>query len=87
MSFVQKFMDLVGKNADKVGPAVDKIGDMVDGKTKGKYKDHVDTVQQKTKEAVDGLAKQQADKAAQAGNAQTGTEQTGTERPKPPTSS
>ncbi|GAB3692913.1 antitoxin [Actinocorallia lasiicapitis] len=62
MSFVQKFMDLVGKNSDKVGTAVDKIGDMVDQKTGGKYKQHVDTVQQKAKEAADDLAKKQKPK-------------------------
>lgn len=63
MTIVQKIMDLLGKNADKVGPAVDKVGDMIDKKTGGKYKDQVDTAQQKAKEAADQLAKQQPPKS------------------------
>ena len=51
-----KAKDAVAKNSDKIDGAVDKAADFVDDKTKGKYADKVDTVQNKAKEAVEKLA-------------------------------
>ncbi|MFE3289661.1 antitoxin [Rhodococcus sp. NPDC059234] len=59
MSFVDTLKGLFGKgkqlaaeNADKVEDAVDKAGDFVDDKTGGKYKDHVDKVQDAAKKVI-----------------------------------
>jgi len=43
-------------NKDTVHDGIDKAAELVDDKTKGKYADKVDTVQNKAKEAVEKLA-------------------------------
>ena len=58
MGFLDKIKDLLSKNADKVDSAIDKAGDIVDQKTKGKYAQQVDKVQEAAKKAVDGTQEQ-----------------------------
>ena len=53
MGLVDKVKGLLSKNAGKVETAIDKAGDVVDQKTKGKYADKVDKVQEAAKKAVD----------------------------------
>jgi hypothetical protein len=53
MAFLDKIKNLLSKNADKVDTAIDKAGDIVDSKTKGKYAQHVDKVQDAAKNALD----------------------------------
>ena len=53
MAFLDKVKSLLAKNADKVDTAIDKAGDIVDQKTKGKYTQHVDKVQDAARKAVD----------------------------------
>lgn len=53
--FLNKAKDFLGDHKDKVEEGVDKAGDMVDEKTDGKYSNHVDTAQDKAKDALEDL--------------------------------
>lgn len=47
MSAMDKIKKMLKGHEDQAGKGVDKAGDMVDDRTQGKYKDHVDTGQDK----------------------------------------
>jgi hypothetical protein len=53
VNLLDRAKSLLAKNSDKAKGVVDKAGDIVDEKTGGKYADKVDTVQDKTKDALD----------------------------------
>ncbi|MFJ7415377.1 antitoxin [Streptomyces sp. NPDC098077] len=50
MSALDKIKRMLKGHEEQVGKGIDKGGDMVDGRTKGKYKGHVDTAQDKLRQ-------------------------------------
>ncbi|WP_371627606.1 antitoxin [Streptomyces sp. NBC_01116] len=50
MSALDKIKRMLKGHEDQVGKGIDKGGDMVDDRTKGKYKGHVDTAQDKLRQ-------------------------------------
>lgn len=52
MSAMDKIKKMLKGHEDQAGKGVDKAGDMVDERTQGKYKDHVDTGQDKLKQQL-----------------------------------
>ncbi|MEU0622559.1 antitoxin [Streptomyces rubiginosohelvolus] len=52
MSAMDKIKKMLKGHEDQAGKGVDKAGDMVDDRTQGKYKDHVDTGQDKLKQQL-----------------------------------
>ena len=51
----KKLSQAVDKHGDQIGEGLDKAAKLADEKTKGKYKDKIDTGLGKTKDALDGL--------------------------------
>ncbi|MBK3527988.1 antitoxin [Streptomyces sp. MBT67] len=52
MSAMDKIKKMLKGHEDQAGKGVDKAGDMVNDRTQGKYKDHVDTGQDKLKQQL-----------------------------------
>ncbi|MFF2861068.1 antitoxin [Streptomyces rubiginosohelvolus] len=52
MSAMDKIKKMLKGHEDQAGKGVDKAGDMVDDRTQGKYKDHVDTGQDKLRQQL-----------------------------------
>ncbi|GAB2916954.1 MULTISPECIES: antitoxin [unclassified Streptomyces] len=52
MSAMDKIKKMFKGHEDQAGKGVDRAGDMVDDRTQGKYKDHVDTAQDKLKQQL-----------------------------------
>ncbi|MFJ5049622.1 MULTISPECIES: antitoxin [unclassified Streptomyces] len=50
MSALDKIKRMLKGHEEQVGKGIDKGGDMVDDRTKGKYKGHVDTAQDKLRQ-------------------------------------
>jgi hypothetical protein len=50
-----KVTDMVSDNADKVSDGIDKATDFIDDKTGGKYSEHLDGVDDKARDFIDGL--------------------------------
>ncbi|MFJ9186509.1 antitoxin [Streptomyces anulatus] len=50
MSALDKIKKMLKGHVEHVGKGIDKAGDMVDDRTKGKYKGHVDTAQDKLRQ-------------------------------------
>ncbi|TDC46587.1 antitoxin [Jiangella ureilytica] len=50
-----KVTGLISGNADKVGDGVDKATDFIDDKTGGKYSEHLEGVDDKARDFIDGL--------------------------------
>jgi hypothetical protein len=50
MSALDKIKKMLKGHEEHVGKGIDKAGDMVDDRTKGKYKGHVDTGQDKLRQ-------------------------------------
>ncbi|MDX3485042.1 antitoxin [Streptomyces sp. ID05-18] len=50
MSALDKIKKMLKGNEEHAGKGIDKAGDMVDDRTKGKYKGHVDTAQDKLRQ-------------------------------------
>lgn len=50
MSALDKIKRMLKGHEEQVGKSIDKGGDMVDDRTKGKYKGHVDTAQDKLRQ-------------------------------------
>ncbi|MEU2999239.1 antitoxin [Streptomyces sp. NPDC006995] len=52
MSAMDKIKKMFKGHEDQAGKGIDRAGDMVDDRTQGKYKDHVDTAQDKLKQQL-----------------------------------
>lgn len=52
MAILDKVKNLLTRNADKANTAIDKAGDLVDKRTRGKYAQQVDKVQDAARKAV-----------------------------------
>ncbi|MFJ8255217.1 antitoxin [Streptomyces sp. NPDC094466] len=50
MSALDKIKRMLKGHEEQVGKGIDKGGDMLDDRTKGKYKGHVDTAQDKLRQ-------------------------------------
>jgi hypothetical protein len=50
-----KVTDLISDNSDKVSDGVDKATDFIDDKTGGKYSEHLEGVDDKARDFIDGL--------------------------------
>ncbi|MBQ1110001.1 antitoxin [Streptomyces anulatus] len=50
MSALDKIKKMLKGHEEHAGKGIDKAGDMVDDRTKGKYKGHVDTAQDKLRQ-------------------------------------
>ena len=56
-----KAREAVSENSDKIDDGIDKAAEFVDGKTKGKYSDKIDTVQAKAHDVVSRIAAEKGD--------------------------
>lgn len=54
MSMMDKIKNKLKGHEDQTGKGIDKAGDTVDDRTQGKYKDQVDTAQDKMKDQFGG---------------------------------
>ncbi|WIY80624.1 antitoxin [Streptomyces anulatus] len=52
MSALDKIKKMLKGHEEHAGKGIDKAGDMVDDRTKGKYKGHVDTAQDKLRQQL-----------------------------------
>jgi antitoxin protein of toxin-antitoxin system len=52
MPIVDKVKELLGQHGDKAERGIDKAGDMINDKTGGKYRDKVETAEQKAKDML-----------------------------------
>ncbi|ULE35379.1 antitoxin [Mycobacterium sp. IDR2000157661] len=52
MAIFDKVKNVLAKNADKANTAIDKAGDLVDKRTRGKYAQQVNKVQDAARKAV-----------------------------------
>jgi hypothetical protein len=59
MSVMDKLKQMLKGHEDKAGQGIDKGGDFIDGKTQGKYSDHVDTAQDQLKQRFGGQGQDQ----------------------------
>ena len=59
-----KARDAVTEHADTIDGGIDKAADFAHDKTKGKYADHIDTVQAKAHDVVDRLTVDKGDGGA-----------------------
>jgi len=62
----------VTENSDKIDDGIAKAAVFVDGKTKGKYSDKIDTVQTKARAAVEKIATSDPDGDAPPGDGRSG---------------
>ena len=62
MGILDKAKELLSQNAETVGQAIDKAGEFVDDKTKGKYSDTIQKVQEEAKKVAgsEGTGDQQS---------------------------
>ncbi len=52
MGIFDKAKDALSEHSEHVGTGIDKAGDFVDGRTEGKYAEHVDKAQELAKERL-----------------------------------
>lgn len=54
---IEKAKDVVGKNADKISGTVSKATDKIDEKTKGKYRDKLDKIDETVEKTLEKTKK------------------------------